>query len=209
MERAVDQLIVFTRRFLTDDQMRGLVRGISRSKGREVVLSFGVRTRGEAENYLRDALDEEAAASYHGELQRRLRAGESLVERSLIPARPQRDRGYTGPARNADEFEERQRDAARNRFWRSHDRSRDSARYATLRQKRLAVAGHRCETCGSTRSLQLHHVHYETLGSERVEDVRILCGDCHAKETERQRAIRRARWRRGPSTRGPRRTSGA
>lgn len=33
--------------------------------------------------------------------------------------------------------------------------------------------------CGARRGLHLHHMTYERLGRERLEDVAWLCGDCH------------------------------
>ena len=42
--------------------------------------------------------------------------------------------------------------------------------------------GERCERCGSTDSLELHHRTYERLGRERPEDVELLCHRCHKLE---------------------------
>jgi len=42
--------------------------------------------------------------------------------------------------------------------------------------------GWHCHRCGSTRSLQLHHKHYRTLGRERDGDLEGLCGVCHEME---------------------------
>ena len=36
-----------------------------------------------------------------------------------------------------------------------------------------------CAVCNSDKHLQVHHKHYETLGHERLEDLTVLCGDCH------------------------------
>ena len=33
-------------------------------------------------------------------------------------------------------------------------------------------------------SLELHHVHYRSLGSEQPEDVKLLCPECHAAADE-------------------------
>ena len=35
--------------------------------------------------------------------------------------------------------------------------------------------------CGARSNLQLHHMTYERLGKERLEDVAWLCGNCHQK----------------------------
>lgn len=53
-----------------------------------------------------------------------------------------------------------------------------------LKFKRLKIAQHKCECCGSTHKLHLHHVNYERLTQELIEDVAILCGGidgCHQK----------------------------
>jgi hypothetical protein len=75
-----------------------------------------------------------------------------------------------------------------------HRWNRLTSRYRVLRRARLEIAGHACEMCCSRRQLQLHPLHYATLGRERVGDVRILCDDCHLEETRLQRAEKRARW---------------
>jgi len=198
--RSIDMLIAFMDRHMTRAEMRGFVKGISRSRGCEVSIPDDYRARRAAEDYLRRSLDEPTAASYVRVLDQRLRAGAALVSRALLPKRV---RPTVAPPRNADEFEQRQREAQSRGFWHKHEKNRQSPRYAQLRKKRLSVAGHRCEDCGSTTRLQLHHLHYETLRAEKVGDVRILCERCHAEATDRQRAVRRARWRGGPSTRGP------
>ena len=66
-------------------------------------------------------------------------------------------------------------------------------------------AGGRCQNCGRegerTRvgksrghsghliwtGLEIHHLHYESLGREETSDILVLCPDCH-------RTIRRAEW---------------
>lgn len=37
----------------------------------------------------------------------------------------------------------------------------------------------KCESCGATRNLQVHHRSYTRLGNERLNDLMLLCGDCH------------------------------
>ena len=48
----------------------------------------------------------------------------------------------------------------------------------------FAVRGKKCESCGSTKNLQVHHIHYVSgrLAWEYLPfDVMVLCGDCHKK----------------------------
>lgn len=45
--------------------------------------------------------------------------------------------------------------------------------------KRMEYAGRKCEDCGATKRLHMHHVTYSTFGREHFEHVRILCQRCH------------------------------
>jgi len=45
----------------------------------------------------------------------------------------------------------------------------------------LEYRGHKCEKCGRTKNLHIHHKHYENIYNEEPEDLIILCGLCHAK----------------------------
>lgn len=48
------------------------------------------------------------------------------------------------------------------------------------RDKILKRAGNKCEKCGSTESLNCHHITYKRLGHEWDKDLIILCKRCHA-----------------------------
>ena len=50
-----------------------------------------------------------------------------------------------------------------------------------LRVKKLLLDGERCELCGSTLSLQVHHKTYENLFHENLDDLQVLCVKCHAR----------------------------
>src|SRR4051812_39820826 len=39
--------------------------------------------------------------------------------------------------------------------------------------------GHQCVWCGSTETLDVHHITYERFGNERPEDLVTICRDCH------------------------------
>jgi 5-methylcytosine-specific restriction endonuclease McrA len=50
---------------------------------------------------------------------------------------------------------------------------------STARNSRK-VAGYRCEDCSKdNRVLHVHHLHYDTLWEEGLEDLRVLCEHCH------------------------------
>jgi len=40
-------------------------------------------------------------------------------------------------------------------------------------------AGFRCERCGVPWGLEVHHLTYDNLGDESLEDLICLCRDCH------------------------------
>jgi len=51
-----------------------------------------------------------------------------------------------------------------------------------LRQWKIDNVGGKCERCGSTLNLQVHHLTYDTLGEEMPWDLEVLCKRCHGKE---------------------------
>ncbi len=59
-----------------------------------------------------------------------------------------------------------------------------SDKWRALKFSRLMIAQYKCESCGSFDNLNLHHITYERLTQEAIEDVAILCGGingCHQK----------------------------
>ena len=36
-----------------------------------------------------------------------------------------------------------------------------------------------CVRCGNPNKLEFHHIHYDTVGDETINDVLLLCHDCH------------------------------
>lgn len=58
-----------------------------------------------------------------------------------------------------------------------------SSRWRELRKKALEYYGHECMECKRTDGvMQVHHITYENMGNESLEDVIILCKSCHYKE---------------------------
>lgn len=48
------------------------------------------------------------------------------------------------------------------------------------RQERLQIDGNRCIMCGRSWNLEVHHIHYRSLGHENVlSDLCTLCKSCH------------------------------
>ena len=46
----------------------------------------------------------------------------------------------------------------------------------------LERAGYKCEQCGNTYNLSVHHLNYNNLGKEHPEDLKVLCKTCHERE---------------------------
>ncbi len=58
------------------------------------------------------------------------------------------------------------------------------AHWRTTRIKKLLSVGEKCEQCGSTENLHVHHLRYDHLFDERMEDLRVLCCACHGHEVK-------------------------
>jgi hypothetical protein len=57
-----------------------------------------------------------------------------------------------------------------------------SAAWHNTRRILFWQRGKRCEICGwGSRHLFVHHLTYERLGHERMEDLQIVCQNCHEK----------------------------
>lgn len=139
---------------------------------------------------------------YGAAISSRLAAGTPPVKPHLVEAikwpaerRFTKKRRRDRLPRDAEEFRDQQRELASTRAKREHVRNQQTKRYSELRNAALATAGYRCERCGHKGGLELHHKHYATLGNERLTDVEMLCRTCHERETQRQQAYRRARWK--------------
>jgi hypothetical protein len=64
-----------------------------------------------------------------------------------------------------------------------------SPEWKRFRCEVIKQRGNRCERCRQvTASLQLHHLHYRSLGSEHPEDVELLCPKCHTSADEARAA---------------------
>lgn len=54
--------------------------------------------------------------------------------------------------------------------------------WRTRRRHALEHADHRCQRCGSRYRLEVHHRTYERRGAERLDDLVVLCANCHREE---------------------------
>lgn len=63
-----------------------------------------------------------------------------------------------------------------------------SQRWKCKRLEKLNSVNHTCELCGYNRQtdyrdipLDVHHLSYEHLGDERLDELQVLCRQCHMK----------------------------
>jgi len=50
-----------------------------------------------------------------------------------------------------------------------------------VRRIALAHFGNKCQLCGSTQNLNVHHKNYDNIGNETLDDLTLLCKSCHEK----------------------------
>jgi len=55
----------------------------------------------------------------------------------------------------------------------------NSIEWEALKLLRLIIAKDQCECCGATSQLELHHITYERLTCEDIDDLRVVCRSCH------------------------------
>ena len=61
-----------------------------------------------------------------------------------------------------------------------------SANWMNTRQKRLIHDNFTCVLCGAKDNLQVHHITYENIGYENLEDLRTLCKECHYEKVHQE-----------------------
>jgi 5-methylcytosine-specific restriction endonuclease McrA len=204
---AARRLAAFAEAHMTPAQAVAFISAVASHHGVRWSTPSGERAydavRSFAEHYLRPADVER----YLGVLESRRLSSQPLVSDELVSAvqwpqeerrqarRQRKRRGGQNPPKSADEWLEQQRVAASRQWHEGHAEVLRTNRFAALRKQRLRVAGGKCERCRRSDQLQLHHRHYASLGAEQLDDVEILCEDCHRAATEQQRARRRALWR--------------
>jgi 5-methylcytosine-specific restriction endonuclease McrA len=54
-----------------------------------------------------------------------------------------------------------------------------SAEWKAKREQLFELRGKQCEKCGSTKTIQVHHIHYRNIFKERMDDLQVLCKRCH------------------------------
>ena len=64
-----------------------------------------------------------------------------------------------------------------------------SPRWRALRAHVIEQQDGLCEDCGEMAELELHHLHYGSLGAETQNDVVALCRDCHPIADKRRQLL--------------------
>ncbi len=62
-----------------------------------------------------------------------------------------------------------------------HRRAIKSDHWKNLRMEAIHKAKHRCQLCNAKGRMHVHHRTYANIGSESIDDVIVLCGNCHEK----------------------------
>jgi len=58
----------------------------------------------------------------------------------------------------------------------------NSRKWKLIRESKLKETEYKCEKCGVSKyskKLEVHHLHYQTMGRERMCDLMVLCQECH------------------------------
>lgn len=57
----------------------------------------------------------------------------------------------------------------------------ESASWSEIRLRRIKLDRFTCQMCGTAKNLVVHHITYDRLGHEDINDLITLCHDCHEK----------------------------
>ena len=65
----------------------------------------------------------------------------------------------------------------------------ESELWAVIKRVVFKIRGYRCEICGTAKNLTVHHLTYDRIGAEELEDLLVVCKSCHRKihETDIER----------------------
>lgn len=72
-----------------------------------------------------------------------------------------------------------QTDIVNKRIFCSKEEYYKSLEWQKKRAFALNRVGHRCERCGYSGILQVHHLTYNNLYNEKPQDLEVLCKECH------------------------------
>lgn len=67
-------------------------------------------------------------------------------------------------------------------FRREYDNYLRTPEWREKREELFLLRGKKCEKCGSTKQIEVHHLHYKNIFNEKMEDLQVLCKPCHIEE---------------------------
>lgn len=67
--------------------------------------------------------------------------------------------------------------------------------WAEIKRELYQERGKQCQRCGEKKTLQVHHLTYERVYHEQLEDLLILCAVCHTKEHGLEVKKKRKHWK--------------
>jgi hypothetical protein len=67
-----------------------------------------------------------------------------------------------------------------------------SDHWKQTRKKALISSNFTCQGCGYRDMLQVHHLTYDHLGDESIDDLMVLCSDCHGLAHELLREMQKS-----------------
>ena len=56
----------------------------------------------------------------------------------------------------------------------------ESEKWKSIRNKKISESGNRCQLCNKSGLLNVHHRTYDNVFNEKMEDLIVLCRECHA-----------------------------
>jgi len=71
------------------------------------------------------------------------------------------------------------REAMKSPVFNSKEEYYNSPQWRSKRRQKLTEKKYRCERCGKTRHLHVHHLSYLNLYNEPLSDLQVVCRDCH------------------------------
>lgn len=75
----------------------------------------------------------------------------------------------------------------RRKWWIFYNKYLARPHWAYIRRMAIRHAKFKCQQCQTKENLEVHHLHYGSLGHETLEDLVVLCRSCHEEEHERLR----------------------
>lgn len=55
----------------------------------------------------------------------------------------------------------------------------ESPHWLTVKAQKISASNQLCDACRTDKRLEVHHLHYGSIGKEQLSDLMLLCRDCH------------------------------